>query len=167
MTVPREHPAEPLPERRFPHRFEPEKYRVPGQPVGFVLRVGNRSLRLSEAAAAEKLVAAMDTAADDAICCVVAWCVMPDHMHVLAYAGEGGDLITFIDRFRFRSARALRDAGYPTPTWQRSYWDRHVRGSEDLRQLVEYILDNPVRGGLSGRAEDWPYSGVGDYPDGW
>jgi putative transposase len=32
-----------------------------------------------------------------------------------------------------------------TPIWQRSYWDRMIRGEVELDQIRNYIEDNPLR----------------------
>jgi hypothetical protein len=45
---------------------------------------------------------------------------------------------------------------------QRSFYDHLIRKEEDLRQIAEYILNNPVRKGLVQRCEDYPYCGLID-----
>lgn len=42
--------------------------------------------------------------------------------------------------------------------WQRSGFDHVIRADEDLRVIIEYLLNNPVRKGMVEKAEDYPYS---------
>ena len=43
--------------------------------------------------------------------------------------------------------------------WQTSVWDHFLRGDERLEQVVEYVLNNPVRSGLIERLCDYRVSG--------
>jgi hypothetical protein len=47
--------------------------------------------------------------------------------------------------------------------WQPRFFDRALRSTKEYNKMVEYIHLNPVRAGLVQRAEDWPWSSVGDY----
>ena len=46
-----------------------------------------------------------------------------------------------------------------TPAPRRRYWDHVLRGDEQLEQVVEYVLHNPVRAGLVERWCDYRVSG--------
>ena len=41
--------------------------------------------------------------------------------------------------------------------WQRDFFDHRLRRDESLEEKAVYILQNPIRAGLAGRIEDWPY----------
>ena len=43
--------------------------------------------------------------------------------------------------------------------WPTSFWDYFLRGDERLEQVVEYVLNNPVRSGLVERWCDYQFSG--------
>jgi hypothetical protein len=45
------------------------------------------------------------------------------------------------------------------PFWQKRFFDHVMRSAESYEQKWTYVRDNPVRAGLVGRAEDWPYQG--------
>ncbi len=47
--------------------------------------------------------------------------------------------------------------------WQPRFFDRALRSVKGYYEKVEYIHLNPVRADLVQRAEDWPWSSVGDY----
>ena len=43
--------------------------------------------------------------------------------------------------------------------WQASFWDHFLRGDERLEQVIEYVLNNPVRTGLVERWDEYRFSG--------
>jgi hypothetical protein len=43
--------------------------------------------------------------------------------------------------------------------WQPGFDDHLLRSDESYTQKWEYVFQNPVRGRLVARAEDWPYAG--------
>jgi REP element-mobilizing transposase RayT len=88
---------------------------------------------------------------------VLAFVVMPDHVHLLVQgAADDANAIKFMQRFKqstgFRFKKLRRSA-----LWQRSFFDRVLRHDEDVLAVARYILDNPVRAGLIGADEDWRY----------
>ena len=91
---------------------------------------------------------------------VVAYCFMPDHLHLLVQTGDGADLVGFVRLFKQRSGYAYRRlTGDPEVLWQKSYYDHVLRRDEDLHAAARYVWGNPVRGGLVENARDYPYSG--------
>jgi len=46
------------------------------------------------------------------------------------------------------------------PIWQSDYFDRYLRSSESYSDKWQYVEQNPVRAGLVGHVEDWPYHGT-------
>jgi REP element-mobilizing transposase RayT len=84
---------------------------------------------------------------------------MPDHLHViLASADSGYPLSKFLNIFKGRTTAILRQREGSNKVWQRSGFDHVIRADEDLRAVIEYILDNPVRKGMVEKANDYPYS---------
>ena len=43
--------------------------------------------------------------------------------------------------------------------FQMQCWDTQLRTSDSYAQKWEYVRNNPVRKGLCGKADDWPYQG--------
>jgi hypothetical protein len=41
--------------------------------------------------------------------------------------------------------------------WQRDFFDHRLRGWESGAEKAKYIRQNPVRGRLVERSEDWPF----------
>jgi putative transposase len=90
---------------------------------------------------------------------LLAFCFMPDHLHVLAMGRhDEANLISFIQRFKQVTAfRFKRETGQRL--WQQSFYDRVLRVEENLSDVAAYILRNPVRSGLVASPEDYPLSG--------
>ena len=87
-----------------------------------------------------------------------AYCVMPDHLHLVCESGGDADVLRFVHMFKQRSGHDLTGMGRGR-LWQKSYFDRHLCAEDDLRRVARYVLANPVRAGLVARLEDYPYSG--------
>jgi putative transposase len=94
---------------------------------------------------------------------VVAYCLMPDHLHAL-FTGlnEAADNRKCADRFRQLSSFHF-ERTFVSTLWQEGYFDRTLRDDESTLDVVAYIVFNPVRAGLCGQAIDYPYSGSSRY----
>lgn len=94
---------------------------------------------------------------------IFAYCLMPDHYHLLCSPNQSGIPITqLIGGINGKITALLWNHGYSGKLMQRSFYDHILRGEESLTEIAEYILNNPVRKGLVERAEDYPYGGIPD-----
>lgn len=92
---------------------------------------------------------------------VSAYCLMPDHAHLLVDVPEGISLEAFARHFKQLSAYALKQkTGFPI--WQISYHDHILRNEESALDVARYIWDNPVRKGLVSKRAEYPFSGPRD-----
>jgi putative transposase len=99
---------------------------------------------------------------------VVAYCFMPDHLHLLVRTCENTDLVAFVRLFKQLSGYAYRRlTGDPEVRWQKSYYDHVLRRDEDLHAAARYVWGNPVRAGLVENAQDYPYSGSLTIGEAW
>lgn len=90
---------------------------------------------------------------------LLAWVIMPNHVHALIEAWEGYPLAAVVHTWKSYSAhRANELLGRTGHFWHRDYFDRYVRNQRHLEHAIRYIHDNPVKAGLVERAEDWAYS---------
>ncbi len=90
---------------------------------------------------------------------IFAFCVMPDHVHLVMSPSENCSVITFVGQFKnlvLRSSWKHRLAG---SFWQQGFWDHFLRADEELGTAVEYVLANPARAGLVEDGRRYPYSG--------
>jgi putative transposase len=88
--------------------------------------------------------------------------IMPDHIHLFAMPGENPESFReWVSIWKSISARQIVLAtGAVAPIWQRDYFDRFIRTAESYGDKWDYVWNNPVRAGLVGKTEDWPYQGV-------
>ena len=90
---------------------------------------------------------------------VVAYCFMPDHLHVLVEGNhETADFQEFVRIFKQQSAFYWRQARKQT-LWHRSYWERVLRDHDDTMTAIRYIVENPARAGLVPWGKNYPYLG--------
>ena len=88
-----------------------------------------------------------------------AWCVMPNHVHVLFEVFDGhpmGVVIHSWKTFTTREINKLLDR--KGSFWQDDYFDRYMRDEQHRRNELAYIEANPVTAGLAKTPEDWPFS---------
>jgi REP element-mobilizing transposase RayT len=95
---------------------------------------------------------------------LLAWVVMPNHVHVLFQPIQGWTVAKIVASWKKFTARKIcddrRDSGEgpSAPVWHREYWDRFIRDQRHFEQTVEYIHLNPVKAGLVVAAESWRWS---------
>jgi len=81
---------------------------------------------------------------------------MPDHVHTLMVFAPDRLMLRVISDWKRYTARHLGIR------WQRDFFDHRIRTEESLAEKWDYIFHNPVRAGLVGRPEEWPYVWFGD-----
>jgi REP element-mobilizing transposase RayT len=86
-----------------------------------------------------------------------AHCLMPDHLHLLV-APRQHNLIDLLNQWKSFTANLLKKKGVERSCWQRSFYDHALRKEEDIQQVAEYIVNNPVRAGLVKEWRDYPFS---------
>ena len=93
---------------------------------------------------------------------LIAWCIMPNHVHALIELGPDGKLDPIVQGWKSYTAhKANRLLGRSGTFWAREYHDRFVRDDDHLAAVVRYIENNPVVSGLAPNAESWPWSSAG------
>jgi REP-associated tyrosine transposase len=101
----------------------------------------------------------LSSTADDQHFSVIAYCFMPDHVHILVEGTHpASDFCEFVRIFKQQSSFGWKQRN-GTPLWQRSYFEHVLRDDEDTIGVAKYILENPVRGNLAQRPEDYPFLG--------
>lgn len=77
--------------------------------------------------------------------------LMPDHVHALMAVPIGASLPDVVRMWKGYQAKS-HDI-----VWQTGFFDHRLRNGESEQEKTDYILMNPVRAGLVGTPEDWPY----------
>jgi REP element-mobilizing transposase RayT len=90
---------------------------------------------------------------------LLAWCVMPNHVHVVAEQIEGFPLGDIVQAWKSASAHeinhALRRKGR---LWRREYFDRFMRDDDHLSTTIAYVENNPVAAKLVETPAEWAWS---------
>jgi REP element-mobilizing transposase RayT len=88
-----------------------------------------------------------------------AWCVMPNHVHVVAAPAPGKSLGAIVRSWKVFTAKAVnRKLQRSGPLWHEDYFDRSIRNDEHFARVIAYVEHNPVKAGLAKNAEEWPWS---------
>ena len=83
-----------------------------------------------------------------------AWCVMPNHVHVVARLFPGQTLATVVHSWKsFSAKQANRILGKHGVFWQREYYDHLIRDEEEFERAIHYVSENPAKANL----KDWKW----------
>jgi putative transposase len=89
----------------------------------------------------------------------IAYCYMPDHLHLLLEAErEDSELKRFIKLTKQRSGYYFKEA-FDVRLWQRYGYEHTLRREEATPSVVRYIIANPVRAGLVEHPLEYPHWG--------
>ena len=108
---------------------------------------------------------------------LLAWCVMPNHVHVLVhvwqtplwkmvqswkiYVATRAGRSQVAERrvpARHESESAPKQGSPLRSFWQREYWDTFMRDEEQENRAVRYIESNPAKAHLCREPQHWPFS---------
>jgi REP element-mobilizing transposase RayT len=83
-----------------------------------------------------------------------AWCVMPNHVHVVFRPLPSYKLADILRTWKSYTARRANQILHRHGTfWQREYYDRLIRDDKELQRTIQYVIQNPANAGL----RDWPW----------
>lgn len=89
---------------------------------------------------------------------LLAWCVMPNHLHVLIQPLTEELIGGIVKRWKTYTTRECnRRLGRSGEFWMREYYDRFIRDEEHYFKALNYIERNPVMAGLAETAEEWAF----------
>ena len=104
---------------------------------------------------------------------IVAWVVLPDHLHaVWTLPAEDADFSTRWMLIKTGFSRSIERTETIRESrlhkgergiWQRRFWEHQIRDDDDLQRHVDYVHINPVKHGHVKRAADWPQSSIHRY----
>ena len=90
---------------------------------------------------------------------LLAWCLMPNHVHVVIEIPGNHSLSDIVRSWKsFTSRRANAHLGRTGPFWHADYFDRYIRDDEHLARTIEYVEQNPAKAGLVDVAAGWLWS---------
>jgi putative transposase len=89
---------------------------------------------------------------------VIAYCIMPNHVHLVLMPYESSDtadysLMKIMHNIKRNSANyANKILGRAGIFWQHESYDHFARDEKELERIIKYVLYNPVKEGLT---DDW------------
>ncbi len=90
---------------------------------------------------------------------LIAWCIMPNHAHVVVETWDRQPLAGTVHSWKSYTAHeANKLLGRTGEFWFREYYDRFIRNPEHLANAIEYVEANPVKAGLVKEKEAWRWS---------
>ena len=97
---------------------------------------------------------------------VHAWCVLPNHYHLLATTPNLTATIRALGKLHGKTSfQWNREDRTPGRQVCHGCSDRAIRGDRHFQVTINYVHDNPVRHGHAERWSDWPYSSAREYLD--
>ena len=99
-----------------------------------------------------------------------AYCVMPNHVHLLIRLLDLSEKVSRRGSSRYLLANVLENLKWYTALkankilsrsgafWQHESYDHVVRDDVELERIVRYILNNPVKAGLVRDWDSWKWS---------
>ena len=91
-----------------------------------------------------------------------AWCVMPNHVHVLVETIAGYELGAIVREWKTITTKRINTLLVRRgAVWAVDYFDRFMRDEAHYATTKQYIEHNPVAAGLCARPEDWAFGSVG------
>ncbi|MBN1453361.1 MAG: transposase [Anaerolineales bacterium] len=95
---------------------------------------------------------------DDKVYSLEAFCIMPNHGHLVCIPLEDADgkyyslskIMHSLKRYTARESNLI--LGRTGAFWQHENYDHFVRDPAELERIIKYVLNNPVKAGL---VDDW------------
>ena len=91
----------------------------------------------------------------------------PTSLERNGYGAQGGRVRSIEERVGLKpdlrgdqrcDQRAEVRRGNEAPIWQKRFWEHHIRDDRDFAEHVRYCWINPVKHGLVGHPQEWPFS---------
>jgi REP element-mobilizing transposase RayT len=85
-----------------------------------------------------------------------AWCIMPNHVHVVARFFPGNSLSAVLHSWKSYTAKRAKDLlEIDGRFWQREYYDHLLDTEAEFERAVAYVVANPQKAGLQNWSWVW------------
>ena len=103
---------------------------------------------------------------------LMAYCIMPNHVHLLIESIISNHLEHLGKTAKYPVTDALRLLKGSTARacnlklkrngqfWNHESYDHYARDEQELKRIVKYILNNPVKAGLAKEWKDWQFTHI-------
>ena len=93
---------------------------------------------------------------------LLAYCLMPNHVHLVLWPREDGEVSRWMQWLMTAQVRRHhRRHGSDGHLWQGRFKAFPIQRDEHLLSVLRYVERNPLRAKLVAHAEDWPWSSLG------
>ena len=95
---------------------------------------------------------------------VLAYCILPNHVHLVLIPYESSDIADYsltkiMHNIKRNSANhANKILGRTGAFWQHENYDHFARDEKELERIIKYVLYNPVEAGLTDDWSKWKWS---------
>ena len=154
---------------RRPNRLDASLYSSASRPYFLTVCAEKSAPHFASPSLSSRIIACLLEEAHSCGILILAYCLMPDHLHILcAPLADGNSVIRFMHAVKGKSTRIGWEYGMGGKLWQKGYYDHIVRRDEGLQKIVDYIQANPVRKGLVEDCTAYRFNGTPDpFPDWW
>ena len=104
------------------------------------------------------------SACSDVSLAIQAWCVLPNHYHVLATTENIGELRARLGHFHGVSSHKWNgeDSARGRKVWYNCF-ERPMKSPRHFWATLNYVHHNPVHHGYVDQWQDWPWSSAAEY----
>lgn len=89
---------------------------------------------------------------------LLAWVIMPNHVHVLFKTGVVPMSVIVADWKEYTARQANKTLNRRGQFWAEDYWDTYMRNTAHELKARRYIENNPTKAMLVLDPKDWPWS---------
>jgi putative transposase len=136
--------------------------------AGILFHVLNRGVRrltvFEDAPAYRAFLQALEEGQQRTAIRLLAYCVMPNHFHLVVWPARDGQLVEFMKWFQMTHSKRwhrYRQTEGVGALYQGRFKAFPIQDGHHFLCVCRYVERNPVRAGLVTRAEDWPWSSLG------
>lgn len=92
---------------------------------------------------------------------LLAYCLMPNHFHLVLWPREDGDLSRWMQWVQTTHVRRYHEHYHSSGhVWQGRFKAFPVQEDDHLLTVLRYVERNPLRAGLVTRVDAWPWSSL-------
>jgi REP-associated tyrosine transposase len=136
---------------------------VPGGFCYHVLSRGNARQRVfHKAGDYEAFIGLFDEAQEHVSMRVLAYCLLPNHFHLVLWPAQDGDLSRWMQWVLTTHVRRYHQHFHGSGhVWQGRFKAFPIQQDEHLLAVLRYVKRNPLRANLTASAASWPWSSLG------
>jgi len=95
-------------------------------------------------------------------CELYGFVIMNNHIHVIIQPAQGITLARIVNGLKTWTSRR-NSAKCGSGLWERRYDDNRINSQKELRSVLQYIHNNPVRAGIVTEPQAYPWSSIHNY----